>query len=232
MTHANIYEKFMIEYDKANITSSYPSLTEYEIATLLDKAYLALISQKLTGNNPRRSSFESDLKTIQDIQPLVMTAGLAQCSDTQMYVGCASNELVYSLPMSDDEDGGAMLYPLQCSGETDNELINVKLVGHDTASKFKVTSTNYPWINTPVAYIEHNTVHVVYDPETPLMSVVLTYVFKPKSFVDNTVQKDVVHFELSDSMAEELINLAIVFATETVESPRLQTKSSILSLES
>ena len=47
MTHNDIYTKFMIEYDKANITSSYPSLTEYEIATILDKAYLAIIAQKL-----------------------------------------------------------------------------------------------------------------------------------------------------------------------------------------
>ena len=53
MTHSDIYTKFMIEYDKANITSSYPSLTIYEVATLLDKATLALIAQKVTGNNPR-----------------------------------------------------------------------------------------------------------------------------------------------------------------------------------
>jgi len=33
-------------------------------------------------------------------------------------------------------------------------------------------------------------------------------------------------------MAEELINLAIVFATEITESPRLQTKTTTLSLES
>lgn len=39
-------------------------------------------------------------------------------------------------------------------------------------------------------------------------------------------------FELSDSMAEELINLAIVFATETVESQRLNTKANIRPLES
>ena len=53
MTHKDIYTKFMIEYDKANITSSYPSLTPYEVATILDKAYLALIARKPTGNNPR-----------------------------------------------------------------------------------------------------------------------------------------------------------------------------------
>lgn len=71
MTHKDIFTKFMIEYDKANITSSYPSLTEYEIATFLDKAYLALISQKFTGNNVRKAPFEADVKSIADLQPLV-----------------------------------------------------------------------------------------------------------------------------------------------------------------
>ena len=71
MTHKDIYTKFMIEYDKANVTSSYPSLTEYEIATFLDKAYMALIAQKVTGNNARRAPFEADIKSISDLQPLV-----------------------------------------------------------------------------------------------------------------------------------------------------------------
>ena len=72
MTHKDIYTKFMIEYDKANVTSSYPSLTEYEVATFLDKAYNALIAQKVTGNNVRRASFEADTKAISDLQGLVV----------------------------------------------------------------------------------------------------------------------------------------------------------------
>lgn len=39
-------------------------------------------------------------------------------------------------------------------------------------------------------------------------------------------------FELSDTMAEELINLAIAMALENVESTRLQTKLSLNQLES
>ena len=71
MTHKDIYTKFMIEYDKANVTSSYPSLTEYEVATVLDKAYNALIAQKVTGNNVRHSALETDVKSISDLQPLI-----------------------------------------------------------------------------------------------------------------------------------------------------------------
>ena len=76
MTHSDIYTKFMIEYDKANITSSYPSLTKYEVATILDKAYLALIAQKLTGNNTRRAGFESDIKALEDLRPLISNVTL------------------------------------------------------------------------------------------------------------------------------------------------------------
>ena len=56
MTHKDIYTKFMIEYDKANVTSSYPSLTEYEVATVLDKAYNALIAQKYSEIKKLKSS--------------------------------------------------------------------------------------------------------------------------------------------------------------------------------
>jgi len=44
MTYKDIYTKFLIEYDKADVSSSYPSLTNKEIAVLLDKAMHALIA--------------------------------------------------------------------------------------------------------------------------------------------------------------------------------------------
>ena len=76
MTHKDIKTKFLIEYDKANVTSSYPSLTDYEIATILDKAYNALIAQKFTGNNTRSVAFEGDIKSMQDLSPLITTKRL------------------------------------------------------------------------------------------------------------------------------------------------------------
>ena len=61
----------MIEYDKMTTTSSYPSLTDYEILTILDKAYLAVVSNKFTGNNARKVGFEGDNKAIEDIRALI-----------------------------------------------------------------------------------------------------------------------------------------------------------------
>ena len=95
MTHKDIYTKFMIEYDKANVTSSYPSLTEYEVATLLDKAYQALIAQKFTGNNTRRVPFEYDEKAIADLAPLVVHADRAL---SVSHYGDSSNIVKYTLP--------------------------------------------------------------------------------------------------------------------------------------
>lgn len=95
MTHKDIYTKFMIEYDKANVTSSYPSLTEYEIATVLDKAYNALIAQKITGNNARRVGFEMDIKAISDLAPLVVHTHRQFFDDAHMP---AVNIKPYKLP--------------------------------------------------------------------------------------------------------------------------------------
>ena len=96
MTHNDIYTKFMIEYDKANITSSYPSLTEYEIATILDKAYLAIIAQKLTGNNTRKAPFEADIKAIEDIRPLIKTStATSKLTDT---VSGITNSMIFNMP--------------------------------------------------------------------------------------------------------------------------------------
>jgi hypothetical protein len=60
---------------------------------LLDKAYLALIAQKLTGNNPRNSLFENDVKAAEDLRPLVKTNKFFYSGS-----GLSSNETLYTIP--------------------------------------------------------------------------------------------------------------------------------------
>ena len=93
MTYKDVYKKFMIEYDKADISSSYPSLTIYEVATLLDKAMLALIAQKVTGNNPRRQTLDLDMKGIADLRQIT---GTVLCS-AEFSIGNYENELVIKI---------------------------------------------------------------------------------------------------------------------------------------
>lgn len=236
MTHGDIYTKFMIEYDKAGEATSYPSLTKYEIATLLDKAYLAIIAQKLVGNNVRKSGFESDVKAIEDIRPLVTTKRITDIVTAEddaiknaVQFKISSNLLYYITSK-------ARYKIIQSDQSTIYPIDIVKLINHDQAQNFVSTSTNIPWIKNPVGYLENTIFTILFDNYLnsnqtfkTIDKLILTYIQTPIKFVNDTDDKV---FELSDSMAEELINLAISFALETVESPRLSSKLQTRQLES
>ena len=296
MTYSDIYTKFLIEYDKQNITSSYPSLTVYEIATLLDKAYLALIAQKLTGNNPRRAPFEIDIKAIEDLRPLIKTEGISKARNIDNKYQTIKNVLCYDLsdiekflyyvssfieflPGVDLNDDGAedaqdylKLMEVFAKGNLatpqeiqqadvngDNQVDTqdllkfwdmqrnkgtvdiepITLINHQQSQRFMKSSVNIPWIKTPVAFLEDGLLYVLIDPfKYKAISKVynlleLTYIKRPESFIiDDDKFNYTQDFELNDSMAEELINLAIVMALETVESPRIQMKENTRALES
>ena len=189
MTHNDIYTKFLIEYDKANVTSSYPSFTKYEIATLLDKAYLALIAQKVDGNNPRQAGFEADLKAIEDIRSLIK-------SEKRFLVkspGFVSNRYQTIIPKDS-------LYVLgvefnlhygdkrPMDGEAKRAWPAI-LVTHETAQKFFNTPYNMPWIKEPVYYIEGKFIyflidsiwHKLYDIEN-MTYLDIRYIKEPKKF--------------------------------------------------
>lgn len=227
--YKDILTKFQIEYDKEGGTfSSYPSLTEYEIATILDKAYLALIAQKLTGNNPRRAVFEADTKAIEDLRGLINTEKLNKDSNIDDPV---NNEKCFTLP--DD-----MLYFIQGAAKIGNYTHTVALISHDTAKNFFSTESNNPWIQNAVAFIEGNRIALLYDyfdHKNDDIELYATYIKMPKKFAnqDETTNFDERYkFQLSDSMVEELINLAIIMALENVESQRLTTKVQTRPLES
>ena len=227
MTHENIFEKFMIEYDKANITSSYPSLTDYEIATILDKAYLALIAQKVTGTNFRKAPFEIDTKAIEDIQQLIKRSNLSHSNA----LAIAKNEYVFELPTD-------FLYFVNGDVNISGDSYNSSITTHDIAAGYKVTANNLPWINEPIVYMENKKVHVLIDAykyPAPSVEYNMQYVKAPSKFVDDkrhTVKPKNTVFELNDSMAEELINLAIIMSLEIVESTRLDNKIKTAPLES
>lgn len=234
MKHDDIFEKFMIEYDKAQMDgSSYPSLTDYERATILDKAYLTLIDQKLTGFNQRGVAFEEDIKAVEDLRPLIKNTRLVP--ETSVPIDTVSNEYIYKL-YGDDSD---VLYYLQSRLHTDTEMNSIDnlkhnsspviLVTHEDANKFKATDYNLPWLKNPVAYVDDVYVHVLIDgyKKNNVLGtryLYVTYIEKPNKFVDDYDTGEST-FELSDSVAEELINLAIVMAGEIVESPRQSARA-------
>lgn len=231
MTHADIYEKFMIEYDKENVTTSYPSLTEYEIATLLDKAYLALIAQKFTGNNMRRVPFEGDEKAVEDLQPLVQE-GVIDFSN--------NNKLKF---MIHEFNKNEVMYIIHAVISIDNyEFQSAKQIQSKYVYKFTKTINNKPWSRSAIYCVQGNKIILItFDnsdfiiEESKDVSFIYTYIKYPQKFADKNKklsQQTDIQFELSDGMAEELINLALVMSTEIVESPRMQTKAQLRGLES
>lgn len=257
MTHKDIYTKFMIEYDKANVTSSYPSLTEYEVATVLDKAYNALIAQKITGNNIRRALFETDVKAIADLEPLVVRETNITLSTT----ASISNGLVCNVP-SDmlyfvqaygkqanwAQDGEHTETPMDTEDSTLTRDLPLVLVSHEMATKFFSTAYNLPWIKIPVCFIESGKLYIVHDPiKKPEQKCDIVYIKTPNTFVKelNTPTTgwvsyfdwgtgdapDEYQFECNATVAEELISLAVAFALENVESQRLNSKLNMRGLE-
>jgi len=69
--------------------------------------------------------------------------------------------------------------------------------------------------------------------------VYITYIRKPKRFTRDVTGADIetfefdntAEFECSTTMANELINLAVIFATENTESPRLNSMLQTKQLE-
>lgn len=257
MTHKDIYTKFMIEYDKANVTSSYPSLTEYEVATVLDKAYNALIAQKVTGNNVRRVPLEADLKAISDITPLITEFGstaFTKVDNSNVISVRLPNKFLYFInayylwePDSIPYDNDTQFNPLD---KIKSRKVFSKIVGHDVASKFIASSSNIPWVKESVCYIEDDSLYIIYDyAKVPKNngSITITYIKKPNTFVKNLdlgdsnwvsffdwgegTVPDIYKFECNDTVAEELISLAVTFALETVESQRLNSKLNMRGLE-
>lgn len=248
MTYNDIYKNFLIEYDKADVSSSYPSLTNEEIAAILNKAMYALIAQKVTGNNPRKVALDMDSKAMSDIAPLIKTWTLTQPTSTNNK-STAKNEFVYNYANTTDETavtspayilGGKIIY-------NDKSEETVQLLTSVIADKFKETAHNKPWLKEPIMYVQQTSetsgspicIHILIDSKNvpiPEKNDIMTGselyirgIMLPNAF-DSTFS-DTNIFPLSDTVCEELINLAIIFACRNVQDPRLATIVQTKSLE-
>ena len=235
MTYNDIYKKFLIEYDKADVSSSYPSLTNEEIAAILDKAMYALIAQKVTGNNPRKVALDMDSKSMSDIAPLIKYFDTKKSDDESLIK--ANNELLFKFG-----DNGTPQYLLDGIikyNDSDKEVVN--LTTSLISDKFKETIHNKPWIKQPIMYIQSSNlndgdevIHVLVDSrhidkENLNPQLYIRGVYMPSTFKSN--ENNEAEFLLSDTVCEELINLAVIFACRNVQDPRLTTVVQTKSLE-
>jgi len=116
-------------------------------------------------------------------------------------------------------------------------------VSHDIAKRFMATTNNLPWVETPVGCIEDGNTVIYVDSDVvkangSSSSITVKYIKTPNKFavgpgnLESDYDFENTAFELSDEMAEQVINLAIIMSTEIVESSRLSTKMNTRPLES
>lgn len=225
MTTTDLHQHFKVEYDKANVISAYPSFLPEEIDIWLNKANNMLVSQKFTGNNTRRVAFEGDTKRISDLQGLIKNVSIVANSAASF----TANAILFDFASI----GDYLFYivsTIKLDGTIPSEVI---LVSHEAAKKVTETAINKPWIPRPVATIAGDKITIYYDTEdnktTTKASLDLVYVKKPD--VIDVLTNPTAVYELSDNVAYEMINLAVLLALENIESPRQGTKLETITLQ-
>lgn len=225
MTTKDLHQHFIVEYDKANVISSYPSVLPEEIDIWLNKANNMMINQKFTGNNTRRIAFEGDTKRIADLQGLITTTSIT----THTAASFVPNAIIFDLASKSDYLF-YILSSVRLNGETPSE---VTLVSHEVSKKVYETAINKPWIPRPIVILEDDKLVMFYDTfehsDVSKAVLDLTYIKKP-AVIDILTKADAI-YEFTDNLAYELINLAVMLALENIESSRLNAKLKTITLQ-
>lgn len=225
MTVADIHKAFKVMMDKnaeAVAFGGCPAFLPEEIDLFLNQAFIEIISNKFTGTNVLQTPFEGSVKSIADLENMVKT-------DKGISLTLESDSNVLTLDnFSNDRDRMFYVNGVLHFNETASNCI---LVSHADARKFVKMYNNDPWIDTPIATLEDNTLKVMIDTHTMKAPFTLdiTYVCYPP-IIDSaasTTDIDIV----PDRILYEVINRAVVIALENIESKRTESKVQINNLQ-
>lgn len=238
MTKQGLHTSFMIELDKHG-NSAYPSFIPTEIDYFLDKAYLALIAKKVTGNNALSQGFEASVKRVSDLSPLIREHYSFKMNfilDRRVnYVTYDLHpDVLYLIP------GTSIIYSADPVGDGSPEgefQANVNIIPHTEVPKFKYTVNNRPWIPEPVMVIDYNTgtwnnpegssATIYYDTDMPFIrnfGFKYKYVKKPKLIKDLNLNESI---EVNDQFALEIVAMAVSYALDNISSSRVETQPQI-----
>ena len=225
MTTTEIHQLFDVNYDKANVITAYPTFLPEEKDVWLNEAYNMWINQRFTGNNARQIAFEGDTKRVSDLQALIKKASLTTFTKDDF----VSNSIWYKL--SDIKD--FRFFISSAIKINTSEVQTMLTINHTQAQQFKASNINMPWIPEPVCTVGNEKITVYYDPvkvDTVLAAnLQVTYLKQPEVF--DYYNSPTAMFELTDAVAYEVINLAVLLALENVESERMSSTSSIMEIK-
>lgn len=200
-----------------------PAFLDEEIDLFLNQGYVEVICNKFTGNNTLNVGFEGAVKRTADLQRLVKTDKAVPLA----YNNAASNVLTLGNFFKDGESWRRMFY-VDCVLHFGDQATGCMLVDHDSARKFLATYNNKPWIDTPVATLEDNTLKVYIDPVSMVSqtySADITYVKYPELISSTNYNAQIT--EVPDYVLYEVVDRAVLIALENIESQRVTTKSQL-----
>lgn len=229
MKVADIYKAFKVSMDKNAEAVAYggcPAFLPEEEQLFINQAYVEVICNKYTGNNALKIGFEGAVKRIADLQRLVVT----DKAQALVYPDPSSNVLVLNNFFKDGYSINRMFY-VDCTLHFGDKQSKCILIDHDQAHRFLKTYNNNPWIDTPVATIEDNTLKIYIDPFSMTANAYtadITYVKYPSKIDYTNFNAEIT--EVPDYILHEVIDRAVVLALENIESKRTETKLQINTL--
>ena len=237
ITRSDLHVAFKVVMDKNSQSTAFggaPAFLDAEIDYWLDQALFQLVSTKFTGHNILEQPFEGSVKRIQDLEKLVKTdKGISASLDE------GTNRIVITNLLQNQTEGeGRMFFVnavIHWSQPVNQDVIKrkpsatVQMIDHLIANRFLETYNNKPWIDTPVATIEDNSLQIYVDSASTQApyTVDITYVKYPTK-IENLGPEGLV--EIPEYMRYELINIAVQLALENIESRRIETKVQITNL--
>lgn len=216
MTRDQLHIAFKIAMDKNSQSiafGGYPAFLPEEIDYWLNQGMYQEVSNKFTGLNTLKQPFEKSVKRIHDLENLIETENVSLNKDQ-----------IFNMCVATDVFKNKMFY-VDCVLRFENNVSTVALVDHASASKFKSTYNNLPYIETPVAVIEGNDLVIYFDPVSMKANTYfaqITYVKNPTKVEDLT---DPQYSEFPEYMWNEIVNRAVALALENIESGRTTIKS-------
>lgn len=220
MTRDQLHINFKIQMDKNSQSVAFggcPAFLPEEIDYWLNLGLFTKVSNKFTGQNSLQQSFEKSVKRIHDLEKLVQT------DESVVATKEADTNRCYITNLFND----VRMFFVDAVLNFGKSKTPVLLVDHESAKRFKKSYNNNPWVDTPIATIENNTLYVYYDDiemAADSYSVDITYVKVPTKVEDLPAEGI---DELPEYMWNEVVNKAVELALEDIESKRTQTKSQL-----
>lgn len=225
MDIAEMHKEFELRLDKVQ-SNALAEFTIDEIDSMLNTATLMYVKQRYGGyTNYLTLGFEEIQKRTDDLKTLVLTAEVitqaVSYEDDFVAIDLSNiNNYLFYLR------GRIQVKKPNCSARWSS----IRLVQQDDLEAIKTDPFNNPTFVHPVGYFENNSLLVSVGEDTSLTTVTsgkVTYLKYPDQLAFDTNNSS----DLPKHTHDEIVELAVKLALNSIESPREQTQQGILNIK-